>query len=260
MIPLWRNAMKLFGKNASYDVDFPPKERLPRHIAFIMDGNGRWAKKRGLPRTAGHAAGTEALRDIIKACDGLGIESMSIYAFSTENWNRPQEEVGALMSLLTRYFRSEMQELAEKNVRITILGDIEAFPEEQKKELITAMERTKDNTGLKLNIALNYGGRAEILKSVKAIAERCANGEMKASDISIADIDAEMYTAGQADVDLMIRTGGDERISNFLMWQSWYAELIFEPVYWPDYTVERLAANLNEYASRDRRFGKVKEK
>jgi len=248
----------LFSKGRTETPDFPPKERLPRHIAFIMDGNGRWAKQRNLPRTAGHAAGTEALRDIIHACSDLGIESMSIYAFSTENWKRPQEEVGVLMGLLTKYFRSEIDELDEKNVRITILGDVEAFPPEQKKELLTAMSRTRDNTGLKLNIALNYGGRAEILRSVKAIAEKCVNGEMKPEDITIDTIDGEMYTAGQPDVDLMIRTSGEERISNFLLWQSWYCEMIFEPVYWPDYTLDRLCANLTEYASRDRRFGKVK--
>ena len=247
----------LFTKTAQI---CPPKEKLPKHIAFIMDGNGRWAQRRGLPRSAGHAAGTEALREIIRTCSDIGIESMSIYAFSTENWNRPPEEVGALMKLITRYFKSEIDELIEKNVKITILGGLEAFPEEQRQYLSDAMVRTATNTGLKLNIALNYGGRAEILRGVKNIAAKCMNGELKVEDVDFEAFSNEMYTAGQSDVDLLIRTGGDERISNFLLWQSWYAEIIFEKVFWPDYNKERLFANLNEYAARDRRFGRVKVK
>ena len=232
----------------------PPKERLPRHIAFIMDGNGRWAKKRGLPRSAGHAAGTEALREIIRTCSDIGIECMSIYAFSTENWGRPREEVEAL----SRYFLSEIDELIEKNVHITILGDLERFPPEQKEALAEAMRRTKENTGLRLNIALNYGGRAEILKAVREIAEECTRDVLSPEDITFETVSDRMYTRGQPDVDLLVRTGGDERISNFLLWQTWYAELIFEPVYWPDYSKQKLFENLNEYARRDRRFGKVK--
>ena len=238
----------------------PPREKLPRHIAFIMDGNGRWAQKRGLPRTAGHAAGTEALREIIRTCSDIGIESMSIYAFSTENWNRPAEEVAALMKLINRYFVSEIDELIEKNVRITILGDLTAFPEEQKGVLVSAMERTRGNTGLKLNIALNYGGRAEMENCVRSIARRCVNGELSVEDISAQTLSDEMYTAGQGDVDLLVRTGGDKRLSNFLLWQTWYAELIFRPTYWPDYNKECLFEDLTEFASRERRFGRIKEK
>ena len=249
---------KLFGRLES--AECPPKERLPRHIAFIMDGNGRWAQKRGLPRSAGHAAGTEALREIIRTCSDIGIECMSIYAFSTENWGRPEEEVSALMKLITRYFMSEIDELDEENVKITILGDVERFPQEQKQSLVNAMERTKDNTGLHLNIALNYGGRAELLRGVKTIAEKCEKGEMTSSEIGFDTISDALYTAGQPDVDLLVRTGGDERISNFLLWQTWYAELIFEKTYWPDYNKEKLFENLNTYAARDRRFGKVKTK
>jgi len=246
--------------NKPNEISCPPKERLPRHIAFIMDGNGRWAQNRGLPRTAGHAAGTEALREIIRTCSDIGIESMSIYAFSTENWGRPEDEVSALMKLITKYFVSEIDELCEKNVKITILGDIERFAQEQKQALIDAMARTKSNSGLKLNIALNYGGRAEILRSVKTLAEKCVNGEKQPAEITFDDISDTMYTAGQADVDLLIRTGGDERISNFLLWQTWYAEIIFEKTYWPDYNKQRLFENLNTFAARDRRFGKVKTK
>ncbi len=238
----------------------PPKEKLPRHIAFIMDGNGRWAKKRGLPRTAGHAAGTEALREIIRTCSNIGIESMSIYAFSTENWNRPAEEVAALMKLITRYFESEIDELDAEHVKITILGDVDAFPPEQMAALVNAMDRTRNNAGLKLNIALNYGGRAEMEKCVKTIAQKCVNGDMQITDITARTIADHLYTAGQGDVDLLIRTGGDKRLSNFLLYQTWYAELIFNPVYWPDYNKDRLFEDLSEYASRDRRFGRVKEK
>lgn len=257
------NAQKIFGflrKKSGEALTVPPVEKRPRHIAFIMDGNGRWAQKRSLPRSAGHAAGTEALREIIRACDEFKIEIMSIYAFSTENWNRPQDEVNALMKLITKYFLSEIDELMEKGVRIKILGDINAFPEEQKTALVRAMERTKDNTGLKLNIALNYGGRAEIIRAARALADKCAKGEMAAEDINDQAFSLETYTGGDADVDLLIRTSGDMRLSNFLLWQTWYAEIIFNPVYWPDYNRNELIRDLNEFARRDRRFGRVKVK
>ena len=250
----------VFSKKDSGEYSCPPPEKLPRHIAFIMDGNGRWAKKRGLPRSAGHAAGTEALRELIRTISDIGIESMSIYAFSTENWNRPDDEVQALMKLLSRYFLSEIDELIEKNVHITILGELDAFPVEQRNALIQAMDRTRANTGLKLNIALNYGGRAEIIRAARLLAEECARGETQPGDIDMDALSRHMYTAGQPDVDLLIRTGGDERISNFLLWQSWYAELIFEKTYWPDYNKQKLFEDLNIYAGRDRRFGRVKDK
>ncbi|MBQ3078478.1 MAG: di-trans,poly-cis-decaprenylcistransferase [Clostridia bacterium] len=225
-----------------------------------MDGNGRWAKKRSLPRSAGHAAGTEALREIIRACDEFKIEIMSIYAFSTENWNRPADEVQTLMKLITKYFLSEIDELMEKGVRIRILGDLDAFPDEQRQALITAQERTKDNKGLKLNIALNYGGRMEIIRAARALSEKCVKGEMKPDDISVETFSLETYTKDDKDVDLLIRTSGEKRLSNFLLWQTWYAEIIFSPVYWPDYNRDELIKDLHEYASRDRRFGKVKDK
>ncbi len=252
--------LSIFRKREKQIMEAPPMEKRPRHIAFIMDGNGRWAKKRSLPRSAGHAAGTEALREIIRACDELKIEVMSIYAFSTENWNRPKDEVQALMKLITRYFLSEIDELCEKGVRIKILGDLEAFPVEQKAALENAQARTKDNKGLKLNIALNYGGRAEILMAARRISEKCLRGEMRPEDLSYDDFSRETYTAGDPDVDLLIRTSGDQRLSNFLLWQTWYAEIIFNPVFWPDYNREQLIKDLHEFASRDRRFGKVKDK
>lgn len=231
--------------------------KLPRHVAIIMDGNGRWAKRRGLPRSAGHAAGTEALRDIIRACDDWGIEALTIYAFSTENWARPEDEVGALMGLLLKYFASEIDELHEKNVRIRIIGDIAGLPGAQREAVLKAMRRTEANTGLNLSIALNYGGRQEILRAALALM-RENPGERDA--VSAEEFERHLYTHGLPDVDLMIRTSGEQRISNFLLWQGAYAELVFADEYWPDYTRELLRRDLWMYAKRDRRFGQIKEK
>ena len=236
----------------------PPPEALPRHVAIIMDGNGRWATSRGLPRSAGHAAGTEALRDIIRASDDWGIEALSLYAFSTENWSRSKEEVAALMGLLLKYFSSEIDELDEKNVRITILGDVDGMPEPQRSALIKAMERTGGNTGLKLNIALNYGGRAELTRAARLLAEEVKAGEIEPEDIDEDEFAAKLYTAGLPDVDLLIRTSGEMRTSNFLPWQLTYAEMVFDDCYWPDFDRTRYMKCLGVYASRDRRFGGVK--
>lgn len=235
-------------------------QKLPRHVAIIMDGNGRWAQERGLPRSAGHAAGTEALRDIIQACDDWGIYALSIYAFSTENWARPKDEVGALMNLILRYFQSEIDELDEKGAVIRIIGDIDGLPDRQRETVKRAMERTRDNDGLRLNIALNYGGHAELTRAARRLAARCARGELKPEDIAEADVENELYTAGLPPVDLLIRTSGEVRTSNFLPWQAAYAEMVFDPILWPDYTREVFLRDLHEYASRDRRFGGVKTK
>lgn len=228
-------------------------DRLPRHVAIIMDGNGRWARQKGLPRTAGHYAGAEALRDIIQTCDDLRIEALTIYAFSTENWARPEDEVSALMGLMLKLFDSEIDELHRKGARITILGDVDGLPGPQRDVVVSAMERTKENRGLKLNVALNYGGRQEILNAVKAAAKAAP----VIDELSEADFESALYTQGLPEVDLLIRTSGEMRISNFLLWQSAYAELIFNPVYWPDYTKDVFLRDLREYARRDRRFGKV---
>lgn len=235
-----------------------PPDRLPRHVAIIMDGNGRWASARGLPRSAGHAAGTEALRDIIRASDDWGIECLTIYAFSTENWARSKDEVGALMSLLLRYFASEIDELDEKNVRILILGDVAGLPALQRDAVERAMARTKDNTGLKLNIALNYGGRAELIRAARRLAERVQSGELQPGAIDEAAFARELYTAGQPDVDLLIRTSGELRLSNFLPWQTAYAEMVFDKTYWPDFDRAAYLRALREYAGRSRRFGREK--
>ena len=236
-----------------------PPAALPRHVAIIMDGNGRWATSRGLPRSAGHAAGTEALRDIIRASDDWGIEALSLYAFSTEHWSRSKEEVGALMGLLLKYFNSEIDELDEKNVKITILGDVDGMPEPQREALVKAMARTADNTGLRLNIALNYGGRAELTRAARLLAQAVKDGKIEPGDIDEEAFAAKLYTAGLPDVDLLIRTSGEMRTSNFLPWQLVYAERVFDDGYWPDFDRARYLKCLRTYAERDRRFGGVNE-
>ena len=234
-------------------------ERLPRHIAVIMDGNGRWATKRSLPRSAGHTAGVEALRGIIRECDNLGIEALTIYAFSTENWKRSPEEVGALMGLLLKYFSSEIGELHEKGVCIRILGDVDGLPAPQRDAVCAAMDRTRENPGLKLNIALNYGGRDELLRAAKLLAQRATAGENPES-FTRADLEDALYTRGLPDVDLLIRTSGEMRVSNFLPYQTAYAEFVVTDTLWPDFGVNELHAAIAEFQGRDRRFGGVKAK
>ncbi|MGN0741111.1 MAG: isoprenyl transferase [Candidatus Fimadaptatus sp.] len=229
--------------------------KMPRHIAIIMDGNGRWAQKRLLPRAAGHRAGVEALRNVITRCDELGIEALTVYAFSTENWARSKEEVGALMSLLLEYFTRELDELHQKNVRILILGDVDGLPPRQRDAVRAAMERTCANTGLRLNIALNYGSRAELARAARALADRAARGEIAPGDIDERMLESEMYTAGLPEVDLLIRTSGEQRLSNFLLYQLAYAEFVFDPILWPDYDAEALDRDIAEFQRRQRRFG-----
>ncbi len=229
--------------------------KLPRHIAIIMDGNGRWAKKRLLPRAAGHRAGVEALRAVITRCDELGIEALTVYAFSTENWARSREEVGALMALLLEYFSREIDELDRKNVRILILGDVDGLPERQRDAVRAAMQRTRDNTGLKLNRALNYGARAELTRAARNLAMRAAAGEIDPSAIDEAALERELYTAGLPEVDLLIRTSGEQRLSNFLLYQLAYAEFVFDPALWPDYDAAALDRDIAEFSRRQRRFG-----
>ncbi|HIU46880.1 MAG TPA: isoprenyl transferase [Candidatus Fimadaptatus faecigallinarum] len=229
--------------------------KLPRHIAIIMDGNGRWAKKRLLPRAAGHRAGVEALRAVITHCDELGIEALTVYAFSTENWARSREEVGALMALLLEYFTREIDELNRKNVRILILGDVDGLPEKQRDAVRAAMQRTRANTGLKLNIALNYGARAELARAARNLAARAAAGEIDPRAIDESALERELYTAGLPEVDLLIRTSGEQRLSNFLLYQLAYAEFVFDPVLWPDYDAAALDRDIAEFSRRQRRFG-----
>ena len=225
-------------------------DRLPRHVAIIMDGNGRWATARGLSRSAGHAAGTETMLDIIRASDAWGIEVLSMYAFSTENWSRSKEEVGVLMALLLQYFESEIDELDEKNTRIIILGDLNGLPDPQHEAMEKAMARTRHNSGLRLNIALNYGGRAELTRAARLLAQQVQAGEMAPEDIDEAAFARALYTADSPDVDLLIRTSGEQRLSNFLPWQTAWAEFIFDPVYWPDFDRMHYLKCLQTYARR----------
>ena len=234
-------------------------ERLPRHVAIIMDGNGRWAKQHKLSVSRGHRQGTETLREIIRHTDDLGIGALSLYAFSTENWARPPEEVAALMQLILDFFASEIDELDEKNVRILILGDKSALPERQRETLLEAERRTADNTGLRLNIAVNYGSRAEMVKAVREISALVRDGAMRPEDIGEETISDHLYTAGQPEVDLLIRTSGEMRLSTFLLYQNAYAEFVFPKVLWPDFTVEEYDRCLAEFGGRNRRFGKRAE-
>ena len=231
--------------------------RLPRHIAIIMDGNGRWAKQRGLPRTAGHKVGAETFRKIATYCKDLGVEYLTVYAFSTENWKRPSDEVGTLMALLIEYFTKEIDELFSNNVRIRIIGAYEEFAPTVRNVIERAMKRTENNTGLNLNIALNYGSRAEILRAAN-LAMRQALAEGK-SEITADMLEQNLYTAGQPEVDLVIRTSGEHRFSNFLLYQISYAEFVFPEEFWPDFSDEAYLEALRVFQSRSRRFGGLEE-
>jgi undecaprenyl diphosphate synthase len=232
--------------------------RVPVHIAVIMDGNGRWAKKRGLPRAAGHRAGVEAIRGIVKTSSSLGIKYLTLYSFSTENWKRPKDEVQALMSLLVEYLRNEVEELNANNVIIRSIGATESLPKLCQDELKRAYERTKNNTGLSLNLALNYGGRDDIKRAIKSISSKVLKGQIKVDDIDDKTIADELYTKGIPDPDLMIRPSGEMRISNFLLYQLAYTELWFCNINWPDFKADDLYRAIIDYQNRDRRFGGIK--
>ena len=230
--------------------------KLPRHVAIIMDGNGRWAKQHKLNVAMGHRQGVETLREVIRHTDDLGIGALTIYAFSTENWKRSKEEVGALMQLILDFFKSEIDELMEKNVRILILGEKDVFPDKQREVLIEAENRSAGNTGLTLNICLNYGGRAELVRAAKSIAQDVKDGILDLESVDETTISDRLYTANQPDVDLMIRTSGEMRLSNFLLYQCAYAEFLFPKVLWPDFSVQDYDEALLAYGGRERRFGK----
>jgi undecaprenyl diphosphate synthase len=230
----------------------PPKT-TPQHIAIIMDGNGRWAKKRGLPRLAGHKAGTENLRRIIKACVEFGVEYLTIYAFSTENWGRPREEVDGLMRIVEDVIEKELNELNVQGVQLRHLGKLDQLSPNLQQKVLAAVEQTKHNSRLILNIAFNYGGRDEIVRAIRLMMA----DDVKPDDINPELVSRYLYTAGTPDPDLIIRTSGELRISNFLIWQAAYSEWYVTPTYWPDFGKEELRKALDEYASRDRRYGKV---
>ncbi|WP_027634214.1 isoprenyl transferase [Clostridium hydrogeniformans] len=233
-------------------------DNVPEHIAIIMDGNGRWAKAKGLPRTMGHKAGVETIRNIVKDCSNIGIKYLTLYAFSTENWKRPKDEVNALMELLVTYLRQEFEELNRNNVIINNIGDISMLPKRCREELDSAYERTKNNTGLTLNLALNYGGRKEILDAVNGLVDDIKDGKLQCTKVTEDILERYLYTKDMPDPDIIIRPSGEQRLSNFLLWQCAYSEFWYSNINWPDFTKEDLHKAIWDYQHRDRRFGGIK--
>lgn len=231
--------------------------KLPRHIGVIMDGNGRWAKKRGLPRSAGHSAGAEALKKIVTEANDLGIEYITVYAFSTENWKRPESEVKFLMSLLLDYLKNAEKTLAGENVMIRCIGSRKELSEEIQEQIKKTEAFTSKNDGIIMNIALNYGGREEIISASKRAAEMVKKGEINTEDITEEVIEGGLYTASEPDVDLLIRTSGEQRLSNFMLWQVSYAEMWFTDKLWPDFKPEDLRQAIYDFQNRGRRFGGI---
>ena len=231
------------------------KENMPKHIAIIMDGNRRWAKEQGKPASFGHKEGAKTLEKIVRYANKIGLEHITVYAFSTENWKRTEEEVSALMLLLQNYLDDYSKRADSENIKVKILGDITALSPKMQKSIINCMERTKNNTGVVFNIALNYGGRDEITRAVKKIATKVKEGEINVDDINEELISNELYTVGQPDPDLVIRTSGEKRLSNFLPWQSTYSELLIIDKNWPDFNEQDLDNAIIEYQKRTRKFG-----
>ena len=230
---------------------------LPEHIGIIMDGNGRWAKKKGLPRTAGHTEGAKNFRRIARYCSDIGIRYLTVYAFSTENWARPAVEVNALIRLFQEYLEEAIRDFADDDIQVRLIGDTSAFPKKLQELIATTWEVCKHRTGMVLNIAMNYGGRPEILMAARKLAQKVQAGELRPEDIDEDSFSNELYTAGQPDPDLIIRPSGENRISNFLLWQSAYSEYVIMDILWPDFTPEDLNFALREYAKRSRRFGGI---
>lgn len=248
--------LNIFQKNneQAFNID---KSEMPEHVAIIMDGNGRWAQKRQMPRALGHKAGVEALRDVIKTADSIGLKYLTFYAFSTENWKRPADEVSTLMQLLVEYLKKEVKELHENKVRIHTIGDIDKLPEKPLKEVLKAKELTQNNTGLWVNIALNYGGRDELIRGIKRLIDQVSAGTLSREDINEETIGLALDTNGIPDPELIIRTSGEHRLSNFLLWQCAYSEFWFTETFWPDFRGKDLIEGIRAYQNRDRRFGAV---
>jgi len=245
-----RSAMSL-----AIAVSDPPAE--PRHVAIIMDGNGRWAKARGLPRSAGHRRGVEALREVVRGAGELGIRYLTLFGFSTENWNRPRDEVDFLMGLLRHYLRTELDTLAREGARLRVVGDRGRLPADIPRLIADAERETLSNVRLNVTIALDYGGRADIVAAARRLAEAAKSGLCDPAEIDESVFSGHLATAGIPDPDVLIRTSGEQRISNFLLWQSAYAELIFTDVMWPDFSRDHLAAAIAEFRRRERRYGSV---
>lgn len=253
MVRLWRKTKS--GQTARPAID---RDNVPQHVAVIMDGNGRWAKQRGLPRIAGHHAGMKAVKRVTIAADSIGVKALTMYAFSTENWNRPQEEVDYLMKLPQEFLAIELQELIEKNVQVRMTGWREGLPAHTLAALDQAEADTKHNTGLILNFALNYGSRREILEAVKAVVRETADGELSPDGITESHFASKLLTSGLPDPDLLIRTSGELRLSNFMLWQSAYTEFWFSNRYWPEFGDADFFEAVREYQHRQRRYGGLK--
>ena len=234
-------------------------EKLPQHVAIIMDGNGRWAQKQGLKRVMGHEKGTTAVRDVVEGCSEVGVKNLTLYAFSTENWKRPKIEVDTLMKLLVSSLKKEIKTLRENDIRLNAIGRLETLPKKAFRELHEVIEKTSDNSRMTLTLALSYGSREELTNAVKEISEKVEKGEFSSKAIDESVINEHLYTRNLPDVDLMIRTSGEQRISNFLLWQMAYAELYFSEILWPDFRKEDLFEAIYNYQNRERRFGKTSE-
>ncbi len=232
---------------------------LPKHISIIMDGNGRWAKQKGFLRAFGHEEGTKAVRDVVEGSAELGIEFLTLYAFSTENWNRPKREVDTLMRLLVSSLKKEIKTLMENNIKLEAIGNLDSLPKKAQKELQEVMTKTQENQRMTLTLALSYGSREEMMHMVRDISEKVKNNEISPEAIDESIINQHLYTRNLPDVDLLIRTSGEQRISNFLLWQIAYAELYFTPILWPDFRREDLYEAIYNYQTRERRFGKTSE-
>jgi undecaprenyl diphosphate synthase len=232
---------------------------IPKHIAIIMDGNGRWAKKRGLPRVAGHKRGVDTVEEIVEACAEIGVKYLTLYTFSTENWKRPKDEVSTLMRLLLNSLRDKVNELNNNNIRLTTIGDTDSLPTEVQKQLNSSIEQTKKNNKMVLNLALSYSGRWELLEAIKKIAKDSSKGQLKIDDIDENLISKQLTTKNMPDPELVIRTSGEFRVSNFLLWQIAYSEFIITETFWPDFSRNDLYKAIQEFQKRERRFGKVSE-
>ncbi|MBI9039973.1 isoprenyl transferase [Lutibacter sp.] len=235
------------------------QNNLPKHIAIIMDGNGRWAKLKGQPRVFGHKNGVDSVREVIEGCAEIGVKFLTLYAFSTENWNRPKLEVRTLMSLLVSSLKKELKTLQKNNIKLNTIGNLNDLPKSAQKELLEVIEKTKNNTTLTLTLALSYGSRDEIVNVIKNISKKVVNNELSIEEINENIINNHLYTFSLPDVDFMIRTSGEKRISNFLLWQIAYAEMYFTNTLWPDFRKENLFNAILEFQNRERRFGKTSE-
>ncbi len=232
---------------------------LPKHIAIIMDGNGRWARLKNLPRAAGHKEGINSVREIVRVCGEIGVSYLTLYTFSSENWSRPRTEVSAIMKLLLSTIKKEIRNLDDNNVKLSAIGSLDELPKETQKNILDGVEMTKSNSGLNLILALSYGSRQELIRAIKRISKRIDESNLEIDNINEDILSEELYTAGTPDPDLIIRTGGEHRLSNFLLWQSAYSELLISETFWPDFRENELLNSILDYQNRQRRFGQTEE-